>query len=80
MIRSRVKCKFLQDGLDVAPYQGRKFRLSDLNHIKGSLRFLWVHILEKTSGKNFMILRLVLLGVVKCDCAFKDLADLDIFV
>ena len=79
-MRSRVKCKFLQDVLDVAPDQGRKFSFSELNHVEGSLRFVWVHILEKLSGKKFMILRLVLLGVVESDCAFKDLSDFDLVV
>ena len=77
-MRSRVKCKFLQDVLDVAPDQGRKFSFSELNHVEGSLRFVWAHILQKSIVKSYRILRLFLLGVVESDCAFKDLTDFDL--
>ena len=76
MSKSRVKCKFLQDGLDVVFYWVRKFRFSDLNHVEGSLRLLWKQIILKLVVK-FMMLRLAPLGVVESDCAFKDLTDLN---
>jgi hypothetical protein len=74
--KSRVNCKFLQDGLDVVFYRVRKFKFSDLNNVEGSLWLLWKHILQKLVVK-FMMLRLALLGVVESECAFKDLADLN---
>ena len=80
MSRSRVKCKFLQVGLDVILDNEGKLRFIDLNHFEGSLRLVSEHILQKSIGIRYRISHLALLGVLESDCAFRDLAGLDFYV